>query len=107
MSRLVLKPTEIPIEYYILAEKNVVTAHLHVMPRVRCGTIFVLFHLLSYHFVPVLQNYSEKSFLTEGYSLLDIKINLLTTGSQHYILTLVMSELSSELIHIFICCSFF
>lgn len=60
------------------------TAYLHVVPRVRYGTIFVLFHLLSHHFVPVLQNYSEKSFLTEGYSLLEIKINfLLTTGSQH------------------------
>jgi len=71
------------IEYYILAEKNVVTAHLHVVSRVRCGTIFVLFHSLSHHFVPVLQNYSEKSFLTKVYSLLDIKINLLlTTGSQ-------------------------
>jgi hypothetical protein len=37
-----------------LAEQN-------VMLRVGCGTIRVLFHLLSYHFVPVLQNYSEKS----------------------------------------------
>ena len=39
----------------ILAEQNVVL-------RVSCGTILVLFHLLSHHFVPVLQNYSEKSF---------------------------------------------
>jgi hypothetical protein len=39
----------------ILAERIVVL-------RVRCATILVLFHLLSHHFVPVLQNYSEKSF---------------------------------------------